>query len=162
MVSIQITGLEEKIAALKQFPEQFDATLEKAGEESGHEVIETYGIKQYPASTAANAPPYPYYERGKGTWVSPARNLMNSERYGTNLTVGSMPGEGMYIQAQGKITIIGARASYAQFIGGDNQSAAMARIGWRRWGDVAQEKTTAIHDIYEGWIKHLLVEVGLS
>ncbi len=148
---VEIEGAKELAQALRRYPLNSAKYLQAAGNEAGHEIIETQGLAQYPPATAANAPPVPYYIRGRGTEMAYG-NLGNSERYGTQFT----------IKADGYATIIGNSASYAPFLTDANrQAAAMAKIGWRKMIDVANEKREQITAIYKGWVNKLLTAIGL-
>lgn len=152
LISIEIKGLDKLIKAFDKWPKEIRASMEKAGREAAEEVIQTEGLASYPPSTAANAPPYPYYERGKGTWTSPGHNLYNSEILGKKWTT----------KATGYNTIIGNTASYAKWLHDDkHQAKAMGRIGWRKLFEVAKEKVTKITRIYQKWVNQTIRRLGL-
>jgi hypothetical protein len=57
--------------------------------------------------------------------------------------------------------VIGNRASYASYLGGDNQVGWAAGVGWRKLSEVAREKISEITRIYNAWIERLIKKVGL-
>lgn len=154
-IKITVVGLDKVLAAMGKFPGQVDRYLVAAGKEAGSEIIETQGLLRYPPSTAANAPPVPYYIRGRGTQTAHG-NLYNSERLGSQGT-----SEGFSIAAVGPVTTIGNRASYAKYVIGEQQKPWMARIGWRKLFDVAREKVPQITAIYAGWVGKCIRDLGL-
>lgn len=150
-IRIEVRGLDKLLPKLDQIREQIGKTLQSAAKESLTEVLDTEGLRKYPPETDANRPPYPYYERGRGTWTGPGYNTGSSERYGTRWDESVIP--------------YGARAvnnaSYAPYLAGDEQSSKMAEKGWRKLQDVAEEKREKIKDIFQGWIDHLLKSLEL-
>ena len=149
-LQISIRGLAELQTKLAALPAQLQRYLSAAGNEAGHEVISTEGLQRYPPATAANAPPTPYYVRGRGTQLK-SRNLGESQRYGTQ----------WYIQVQGMRTVLGNRAGYAEWLASEHQARAMAKIGWRKLFDVAKEKVARITAIYEAWTTKGIKDQGL-
>ena len=150
-LSIKVTGLDQVRAALAQFPQQIGRYLSAAGTEAGNEIVDSPGLSQYPAATAANEPPTPYYVRGQGTQYANS-NAGNSERLGTQF----------YVNADDSYkTTIGNRASYAPYVVGDEQARAMDAIGWRRLIDVAADKIETIRGIFQGWIDKMIKDLGL-
>jgi hypothetical protein len=140
-------------AALRKFPKLATRYLQAAGVEAHKRVIlQTPGIK-YPPMTDANRPPVPYYIRGRGTQTAHG-NLGNSERLGTQ----------WYTKPAGTGTWIGNRASYAQYVHGDEdeQAKAMAAIGWKRLIDVINARMPEIVKVYQAWVNKLLVACGLK
>ena len=63
---IKINGLDRLRNIFGQFPAESKRYLDAAGKEAGEEVVNTVGLRRYPPATAANAPPTPYYIRGRG------------------------------------------------------------------------------------------------
>ncbi len=150
-LSITVKGLDELSQALKDVPEQLEATIGQAGQEIGRTVLEAEGLRRYPPLTYANQPPTPYYIRGSGTHYARG-NDKRSERLGTQY----------YVETQGYVTTIGNRASYAKYVSGDeDQAQAMAAKGWRKLFEVAEEKMGEITRIYEGWVARALKALGL-
>lgn len=148
---IETEGIEKVTAALDRFPREIQHYLGQAGDEAAKRVIfEAPGLKKYPPATAANQPPVPYYVRGRGTETARG-NLGNSQRYGTQ----------WYVETKGFYTEIGNRATYAKYLAGDEQARAMARIGWRKLVDVAQEKIGDITKVYQAWVDKLIRDLGL-
>lgn len=125
--------------------------LQAAGEESCKEILNTDGVQKYPPATAANEPPVPYYIRGRGMQTANGNNG-KSEKFGSRWTVKSV----------GFTTTLRNNTSYAHYIAGENQSRAMARIGWRKLIDVATEKIERIGKIYDGWVSKLIKDKHLS
>jgi len=151
VLEIKLENLDKIVAAFVRFPRTVAGNLQAAGREAGALVIGQEGLQKYPSMTDANMPPYPYYERGKGTWTSPNNNTGSSERYGTQFTISAQP----------YITSIGNRATYAPYLGGAKQAQAMAKIGWRKLYDVAKERLGEITRIYQRWVDKTIREVGL-
>lgn len=156
MINIEIKGLDKLQQALAQFPQKVEQYLRAAGEEAAkNEILNTEGLQRYPPMTEANAPPTPYYIRGRGTQRAgrrkPAYNDMLSERLGTQF----------YVAQAGGQTTIGNRASYARYVVGEEQAAKMGEKGWRILHEVAKEKIQQITTIYQAWIDKLLRDIGL-
>jgi len=151
-IHIKIEGLDKIHKALAEFPRQIGKYFAQAGAESAHEILKEQGLKSYPPATEANAPPTPYYIRGRGTQTAHG-NLNNSERLGTQFYIDSNVG--------GFKTEIGNRASYAQYVIGEEQAGNMGIKGWRKLWDVAIEKRDKITDIYQAWINKLIRDLGL-
>ena len=150
-IHVELRGLDDLKRKLRAAPEQLQRYLSAAGNEAGHEVIASEGLQKYPPATAANAPPTPYYIRGRGTQLK-SRNLGESQRYGTQF----------FVNAAGLKTTIGNRASYAQWLTDENkQSHVMARIGWRKLIDVAREKQAQVIRIFEAWVAKGIRDSGL-
>jgi hypothetical protein len=150
-LSITIKGMDEVIAALDRFPKEIYRYMVAAGKEAGSRVISTRGLKRYPPATEANVPPVPFYIRGMGTQYA-TRNLDNSEHYGSNF----------YVKASAYGAEVGnTETSYAKYLGGDEQAGRMAKIGWRKLLEVAQEKVGLITDVYERWVAKLIKDLGL-
>jgi len=150
-INIKITGLDVLQAALGKFPNEVKAELGGLSKDVADLILDETGLRAYPPLTAANLPPTPFYIRGRGTEAA-SGNKGNSERYGTQF----------YVKAEGYTTTIGNRASYAKYLGGEEQAAAMARIGWRKLFDVAAEKLDAITALYQRGIDRLIVKLGLG
>lgn len=149
---IEVKGLDKLLKALDKFPKEIIRTIEVAGELAGEEVIQTEGLANYPPETDANAPPYPYYERGRGTWTSPNRNLQNSEIMGKAWT----------IEAQGYNTKVGNIASYSNWVHDDvDQAQAMGLHGWKKLFATAKSKAREITRIYQTRIDKLIKRLGL-
>ncbi len=90
------------------------------------------------------------YSREGYTAVRNIRNLGNSERLGTQFySLGEVAPIGVVIR-------IGNRASYSEPVVGDDQSRAMAAIGWRKLVDVAREKRSKITAILQAMIDDVL------
>lgn len=89
---------------------------------SAGETIKTEA-SQYPPETAANRPPYPYYQRGLGTWTSRARVRKVSENLSKQWRV-KVSGA--------KSVTISNKASYAEFVHGVKQALFHRQRGWKR------------------------------
>jgi hypothetical protein len=130
-------------------------------------ILDQPGVKKYPPATDANKPGRvrvvtfgngktvafrrSYYVRGKGTMIPVRggkwRQVRNSQRYGTNFVVRRIPYG----------ATIGNRATYAPYLtGAGKQSAAMAKIGWRRLYDVAHSNMPQITNTFQAWADKLL------
>jgi hypothetical protein len=150
-IQIEVRGLDKILSNLEKFPGQIQKYISQAGKESSDRVIlPTQGLKKYPGTTAANAPPVPYYVRGKGTQTA-SGNLGNSERLGTQF----------YSEAAGLNTKIGNRASYAKYVVGEGQARFMGPKGWRKLFDVAKEKQAGIKKVYQTWVDKCIRDLGL-
>lgn len=151
-LQLEVKGLDKIVKAFDKFPKEIQASMEKAGNEAGDEILETEGMASYPPTTDANAPPYPYYERGRGTWTSPDRNLGNSEIMGKKWTT----------EARGYNTKIGNIASYSKWVHDDDlQARAMGLIGWKKLFATAKSKTKQITRIYQNRVNKLIQRLGL-
>jgi hypothetical protein len=150
-IHIEVKGADILAANLDKFSKEIASGLKGAGEEAGHEIIQTEGLAKYPPMTEANSPPPPYYIRGRGTQYM-HRNAGNSERYDTQFIVKHEAGKG---------TVIGNRASYAKWLAGEQQARHMAKIGWRKLLDVAKEKLGTITKIYQGWVDKIIRDLKL-
>lgn len=147
---IEIEGADRIAEALRKFRGETRKAFVDAGKEAGEEIIGTRGLKSYPPASEANAPPTPYYIRGRGMQYAKS-NSGKSERYGTQY----------YVKSSGLDTIVGNRASYAVSVGGEYQHAYHAARGWRKLTDVANDKQGRINEIYNSWISKLLSDIGL-
>ena len=148
-VTIRIEGLDQLKANFARLKNEIDQTVGAAGKEAAKEILDTEGLRKYPPATAANAPPTPYYVRGRGMQYANSNNG-KSERYGSQWTV----------ESQGFQTTISNRASYAPYLGGDPPAKPMAAIGWRSLLAVAKEKIPEITRIYQGCIDRLIERIG--
>jgi hypothetical protein len=150
-IEIQVKGADILARNLTKFADEIKTTMQAAAMEAGAEVIDSKGIGQYPPPTAANAPPTPYYIRGRGTQYK-TYNKGNSERYGTKF----------YIKREGYGAIIGNSASYAKYLADEKEQAShMATIGWRKLIDVAREKLPKLKNIFDRWVQRLINQLGL-
>jgi hypothetical protein len=156
-INIQIVGLERIQKGLAAMNGDLKKTFHGAAVEMAQEIIDTKGLKSYPPASEANSPPTPYYIRGRGMQRAgrrkPEYNDNKSEKYGTQFYTKPSP-------AAFQVTI-GNRASYAPFLAGNEQAKAMAKHGWRKLIDVANEKTKKITKIYQDWIDRLIKIHGL-
>ncbi len=150
---VKVTGLDKVQAALAQFPRDLERYTQAAGQEIGSEILNTEGLRRYPPAGSANAPPYPYYIRGRGTQTSARYNTGSSERLGTQF----------YVQASAStyMTEIGNRANYADYVVGEGQAHFMGPKGWRKLSAVAQEKLETLRGIYQRWIEKMIRDLGL-
>jgi hypothetical protein len=152
-IKVEVEGLEELQRAIERFPREVEKYLGAAGLQAANKVVlPTEGLKKYPPATGANAPPPPYYIRGRGTQYASGRNSGKSERYGTR----------WYAKRNGYGTEIGNTASYARWLAGDEQARHMAPKGWRKLTEVVEEKMPEIIKVYQAWVDKLLVAVGLK
>lgn len=136
--------------ALKKAPKELQLNMAMAGAEALSEVLDTEGIRQYPPETAANHPPTPYYVRGQGTQYA-SYNKGNSEQYGKRWGIQ----HGYYTSTAESF------ASYAPYLGGEEQASHMASKGWRKIVDVANEKIDKLRRIYDLWVTRALRKAGL-
>lgn len=144
--------LKQVNASLTKLPSQLKKDLvQGAGKEVIDEILGTTGIQKYPPAGSGNAPPTPYYVRGRGTQYK-TRNDGSSERYGSQW---SKP------KVSGYKTTATNTASYASHLVGDKQAKAMGRIGWRRIIDVVKDKLIPIGKIYGRWVVRAIRKVGL-
>ncbi len=151
-IKITVDGDKKIVAALTKFPKEIAKYLQAAGAEAAKkEILPTQGLQKYPPATAANAPPEPYYIRGRGTMYKSGLKA-TSERLGTQ----------WYVKASKSFsTELGNRTSYAKWAHGEEQARAMARIGWRKLGDVVSEKMGNIVRVYQAWVDKLIRDLGL-
>ena len=173
---IQVELDKQTLAALQAAMTRFGSQAEKYMGAAGREIAEdiilpTEGLRKYPPADAANAPGryktvtfsngntvnfrMGYYVRGKGMY-QPTRGggyklAQGSERYGTQF----------YTKANQAEITIGNRASYARYLGGENQAGHMGARGWKRLIDVAEANIGRITARYSLWVDKLLRDVGL-
>lgn len=150
-VEIKVSGLEKVKQAFAKFPETISKNFKAAGIEASNLILDTQGLRKYPPATAANFPPTPYYIRGRGTQYK-SYNKGESERYGTKWTA---------TQENSYNTKMRNTASYGRYLGGEEQAAHMAAIGWRKILDVAIEKLPEIVEIFTRAVKRTIEELGL-
>ena len=152
-VKIEI-DMKAFLAAIQKAPGIIAQNLKGAAQEASEEILDTEGVRSYPSSTSANAPPYPYYKRNIGTQTSAYHNMLNSENYGKQWNVKTQPYG----------VTIGNRASYAPYVGGEKSPHHMRTKGWRRLLGVAKEKVQRgiIGAIYEKWIARALRQAGFK
>jgi len=150
-LKIELEGLDKLFAKLNKFPREIARNFGAAGEEAAKDVIlPTEGLQNYPPATAANAPPVPYYIRGRGTQYA-TRNLMNSEKLGMRWAV----------VRRAFNTHIGNIASYARYVHGEEQAEAMKSIGWKKLFDTAKEKLKDIQKVYQAWVNKTIKDLKL-
>ena len=153
-IYIKVEGIERIQAALTKFPRQIGIYVGKAGQEAAKNVIlRTQGLQQYPPAGAGNRPPYPYYQRGLGTWTSQQHNTGKSENLGKQWYVNR--------DLSAYTTEIGNRASYAKWVHGEEQNRYMPFLGWKRLRQVAEEKIVQITKVYQAWINKCINDLGL-
>lgn len=156
-MNAKLKGLDKLIDGLKCFPKEIALGMANAGVEAGTKyVIEQDGVGKYPAATAANQPPPPYYIRGTGMVNGSGRVISASETLGKQFYATPGPSVGRGFQVT-----VGNRARYAGYVVGEKQAGAMARIGWRRMLDVAQENIVKIGQVYQAEINRLIQKLGL-
>jgi hypothetical protein len=152
-IIVKAKGLDTAMKNLDKLDSDLLPYLQGSRLEIADEVLKVQGLRSYPPATAANLPPPPYYIRGRGMQVSANRNTGSSQKLGTRWT--SLP-----YQKTG--VVISNPVSYAQYVHGEQQAQAMAKIGWRKLSDIATEKIGAITVIYEKWIDKLLIKYNLK
>lgn len=150
VIKIEVKGLDVLEKKFNRFQAQIEKNMDAAAAEAAKVVVWSKGVGTYPAETAANKPPTPYYRRGVGM-VYKDHIDATSEKYGTRFNV----------QPVRYGARIGNTASYAKYLGGDDQAAAMARIGWRKLIDVANEKIVKIKNIFDKWVAKTIRDLGL-
>lgn len=150
IIEVEVSGIKEWIAALKKFPTVLPKNMASAGLEAINMILDTVGLRAYPPETAANRPPTPYYQRGLGT-VYKTGVSATSENYGKKWTT-----EAESFLAKAKNT-----ASYAQFLGGENQVWWASGYGWKKLFSTAKEMIPEIVKIYEAWVEKTIKELGL-
>ena len=150
-IKIEVKGLDKLVKGMSRFPRAITLNMARAGKEASKDVIlDTPGLLPYPPETAANAPPTPYYIRGRGTQTARG-NLNNSERLGSQY----------YTKHSGWDTIVGNPVSYAKWVIGKQQARALKRIGWLKLFDVAKKRKRDIQKVYQGWIDRTIRQLGL-
>ncbi len=171
-IVFEVKGLDVLSRNMDGFGKKIGRLGELAGADVAREILDTPGLRKYPAATAANAAGrmktvtfstgktvnfrMAYYIRGRGL-MTPTKGggwkqTGSSERYGTQY--GTRP-------VTHGVEIFN-RVSYAHWLAGDDQAKAMAGIGWRKLYDVAMEKAGKIGEIYQGWIDKIIKELNLS
>jgi len=168
---IDLTEFERFRRQLERMGSQYQQTLAAAGREAAQDILNQRGIQAYPPATEANRPGRTvevefgngrvvtfrraYYIRGRGLMVPRRGGRWElqpvSETYGKRWTVAT----------DGYVTRVSNNASYAQYLGGDEQPEWMRAIGWRKLTDVARERAEAIRRVFEAWIRRLIDKNGL-
>ena len=162
---IRIEGLEsidKLLLALKRFPQQVKRNLGAAGLEAVKRVIfPVQGLKRYPPGGPGAPQPFKSDKQRRYFFAALKRGEIevpyrrgqspNSEKYGAM----------WYSKSQGYATEVGNRSSYARYLGGTEQSAYMAKRGWRKLFDIVEEKMDSIRAIYQSWINKTLKDLGL-
>lgn len=152
-IRIKVEGIDKLIKAFEQFPAGAARAMYGGIREGIYgEILTTRGMQNYPPAGKQNAPPYPYYERGMGTHVSPATTYATSENLGKQ----------WYTRRVGAGAEVGNRASYAPFVHGDeDQAEKMGGHGWRKLHEVAMEKRDKVGRIVQAHIIRLIRRLGL-
>jgi hypothetical protein len=151
-MNIEIVGLDKLMKKLEHFPDELQRSMRAAGEEAANEVLSTEGLQKYPPAGPYNEPPTPYYIRGRGTQISPTKNLFNSEKAGTQWYVKPFGAAG---------TQIGNRASYAKYLFGEKQASWAPLHGWKQLYKTAKEQIHKIRDIYIAHLRRAIDKLGL-
>jgi hypothetical protein len=166
-ITVSVTGLSELMRRAQAMGQRGYLTpyLRQAGHEAMTlHVLPVRGVQAYPPATDANQPPTPYYERGLGMWVGgkrvPMRNLGNSQRLGSQFGADLNGNTSWYLEQDDMTTTLGNRTTYAPYVVGADQAAAMAAIGWRQLTEVAEEQRANIIDTYQRWIRQALDDLG--
>ncbi len=124
--------------ALKRFPQQVNRMVRQALR--GATELLRGDIAEYPAATAANAPPgdgYRWYERGFGTRTVTGKAYPTSEvlsRSWTTKVAGQGPWEGR----------VGTTVSYAQAVKDESQQAAVHRGRHKTVQDSVKDNTRKV------------------
>lgn len=156
-MQVKLNGIDKLIKGLAQFPKEIALGMGRAGVKAGTKyIIEQDGAGNYPGTTAANAPPAPYYVRGTGMVGANGRVLKGSETLGKQFY--AKPGAS---GAGGFQTLVGNRASYAKYVVGDYQPPAMRAIGWRKLIDIGRENIAEIRVVYQEAVTDLIKKLGL-
>ena len=160
-VKITIENLDKLREYLRKFPAEFKkASRDAALEAIDKELMGVEGFTAYPLKTAANAPHpelgppgTPYYKRGYGMEragrIKPRYNDLKSQKYGT----------GWKSKRQEYGAMLGNKATYGKYLGGDEQVSWAARYGWRKVRDIAHEKLPRIGEIFGKWYRKLVADL---
>lgn len=169
---VDLTEFERYAAFFQRAGAEYVETLAAAGRESADEILDTRGLRAYPPATAANMPGRVrvvtfsggrtvtfrrgYYIRGRGM-MRPVRGggyelEATSQNYGKSWVV----------ETNGYQTRIGTKVTYARWLTGDEQAAAMGAIGWRKIAEVANEKLGRVTDIFRAWLRRLISRHNLD
>lgn len=170
-IKVEVTGLDELVAKYEAVRRMAPRYMAQAAQEAiENEILPVRGVKNYPPETEANKPHMKtvtikgrtfqarasYYVRGIGTQVPVRgdgyRSLGNSKRYGTQYYIKQIPYG----------AIVGNSAPYGIYVGGAKQAGFMARIGWRRYIDVAQANLPRIRNVFIAWLDKLMSDAGLE
>lgn len=123
--AIDYDDVTDFLKALERFPQEVNRIVRQALR--GAVELLRGNIAEYPAATAANAPPgingYSWYERGFGTKTVTGRKYPTSEMLGRSWTTkvsGVGPWEGR----------VGTTASYAPFVQDKDKQARVHRGRW--------------------------------
>lgn len=150
-LKVSVKGDKDIAEKVKRFFSIAPKHAQSAGREAMSEVLDSPGIRRYPTSTDANSPPTPYYVRGVGMQYK-SYNDGRSERYGSSWS----------ISQRGYSTVADNSASYSGYLTDEkDQASHMARIGWRKFVDVGNEKIDKIKQIFNAWMKKAQRDAGL-
>ncbi len=145
-VTVDDTEVKASFIALKG---AFPQNMEGAGMEAANETLDTECVRTYPPAGPGNAPPEPFYIRGRGTQTR-SGNRGESQQYGKR----------WQIVAEAFITIAENFATYGAFLVTEFQPIHMARKGWRKASAVIQEKFEKLLEIYIKWAQKGLDDAG--
>lgn len=158
-ITIKVEGQEKIFSKLKQIEKDLPRYADAAGLEVSRTILQEQGLRAYPPATDANRPPTPYYIRGRGMqrekqtqWGKLSYNDGKSEQLGKQWTTAPFGNFGVKIQNA---------VSYAKWVHGQMQAAAMARIGWRKLEEVADEKKDEAAEIFAKWVKKVIADLKL-
>ena len=150
IIEVSSSGIKKLTTALVRFPVVIPKNMAHAGMEALNIILDTEGLRKYPPETSANRPPTPYYQRGLGTVYKHSVDA-SSENYGKKWEVESES----YV-ARAKNT-----ASYAQFLGGENQVGWASGYGWKKLFSTAKAMIPELLKIYDAWVAKTIKELGL-
>ena len=148
---IIITGVDELVAKFNQGDKQAGVELLRAVNES-LDLVQKDG-EEYPAETAANAPPPPFYIRGTGTQYANGANRSESRQMGSRWKKS--------IQAvkdgiQGSVGIPDSLVPYAKYVMGWRLQASWHALNqWATDEKIAQRQTPKIVQNFQDAAKRL-------
>jgi hypothetical protein len=139
--------------ALKRFPQQVNRMVRQALR--GATELLRGDIAQYPAATAANAPPgdgYRWYERGFGTRTVTGKSYPTSQLLGRSWTT-KVIGQGPW---QGRV---GTTVSYAPVVQDKDKQAAVHRGRWRTVQDSVKDNKRRVVSLILAGIRRAIALV---
>ena len=160
MIEVDVEN-KKVMDALKKAPIEIMRHWSQAGREAAKEILSTKGLKNYPSEPAGRKIPGGYL-RSVGYIYADGTSDNSSENYGKQFTVRQ---RGM------TQTVIGNRASYAEYLGGSREGGGgqshvinknISGGGWRILKGVAKEKINILNRIYTLWMLKALKKLGLQ
>jgi hypothetical protein len=140
-ITIEVTGIDELLARY-QLSEQISTQLLVDAMGNALDYV-AQDAATYPAETAANQPPPPYYIRGTGTQLA-HRNLGESQQLGEHWA------EEVSLENDGVIGTVSNAVTYAPYVQGRTmQAGPLATIGWRTVSKIKDDVSDKVTEYFQ-------------